>query len=187
MPLYIAKSGDLDRCYRCLTDSLTHWQTLKDRATQLLIKYESGALVKQFKTYFSNKNWYLGCCCRHVNHLLVRLLLVLSWKYVHLRHLSLPVFVWFFICRCLYLCLSFLSLFVLEVCASTQYARLDFVSVCPCLCLFLWLFVFVLEEYAPLPAVIVCVTFFVFLYFGSICACTVHKLSFWYLLLFVLE
>ena len=44
MPLYIAKSGDLDRCYRCLTDSLT---TLKDRATQLLIKYKSGALVAQ--------------------------------------------------------------------------------------------------------------------------------------------
>ena len=36
MPLYIAKSGDLDRCYRCLTDSLT----LKDGATQLLIKYK---------------------------------------------------------------------------------------------------------------------------------------------------
>ena len=46
MPLYIAKSGDLDRCYRCLTDSLTHSQT-KDRATQLLIKYKSGALVTQ--------------------------------------------------------------------------------------------------------------------------------------------
>ena len=45
MPLYIAKSGDLDRCYRCLTDSLT---TLKDSATQLLIKYKSGALVTQF-------------------------------------------------------------------------------------------------------------------------------------------
>ena len=44
MPLYIAQSGDLDRCYRCLTDSLT---TLKDRATQLLIKYKSGALVTQ--------------------------------------------------------------------------------------------------------------------------------------------
>ena len=44
MPLYIAKSGDLDRCYRCLTDSLT---TLKDRATQLLIKYKNGALVTQ--------------------------------------------------------------------------------------------------------------------------------------------
>ena len=43
MPLYIAQSGDLDRCYRCLTD----WQTLKDRATQLLIKYKSGALVTQ--------------------------------------------------------------------------------------------------------------------------------------------
>ena len=45
MPLYIAQSGDLDRCYRCLTDRLT---TLKDRATQLLIKYKSGALVTQF-------------------------------------------------------------------------------------------------------------------------------------------
>ena len=44
MSLYIAQSGDLDRCYRCLTDSLT---TLKDRATQLLIRYESGALVTQ--------------------------------------------------------------------------------------------------------------------------------------------
>ena len=43
MPLYIAQSGDLDRCYRCLT----HSQTLKDIATQLLIKYKSGALVTQ--------------------------------------------------------------------------------------------------------------------------------------------
>ena len=41
MPLYIAQSGDLDRCYR----RLTHSQTLKDIATQLLIKYKSGALV----------------------------------------------------------------------------------------------------------------------------------------------
>ena len=46
MPLYIAQSGDLDRCYRCLTDRLT---TLKDRATQLLIKYKSGALVTQYQ------------------------------------------------------------------------------------------------------------------------------------------
>ena len=46
MPLYIAQSGDLDRCYRCLTDRQT---TLKDRATQLLIKYKSGALVTQFE------------------------------------------------------------------------------------------------------------------------------------------
>ena len=37
----------MDRCYRCLTYWLTHWQTLKDRATQLLIKYKSGALVTQ--------------------------------------------------------------------------------------------------------------------------------------------
>ena len=49
MPLYIAKSGDLDRCYRCLTHSLTHSQS-KDRATQLLTKYKSGALVTQFHT-----------------------------------------------------------------------------------------------------------------------------------------
>ena len=47
MPLYIAKSGDLDRCYRCLTHSLTK---VKDRATQLLIKYKSGALVTQLVT-----------------------------------------------------------------------------------------------------------------------------------------
>ena len=43
MPLYIAQSGDLDRCNECLTDG----QTLKDSATQLLIKYKSGALVTQ--------------------------------------------------------------------------------------------------------------------------------------------
>ena len=48
MPLYIEQSGDLDRCYGCLTHWLTHWlTTLKDRATQLLIKYKSGALVTQ--------------------------------------------------------------------------------------------------------------------------------------------
>ena len=49
MPLYIAQSGDLDMCYRCLTDSLT---TLKDRATQLLKKYKSGALVTQFNSFW---------------------------------------------------------------------------------------------------------------------------------------
>ena len=43
MPLYIAKSGDLEGCHACLTDSQR-----KDRATQLLIKYKSGALVTQF-------------------------------------------------------------------------------------------------------------------------------------------
>ena len=43
MPLYIAQSGDLERCHGCLTDG----QTLKDRATQLLLKYKSGALVTQ--------------------------------------------------------------------------------------------------------------------------------------------
>ena len=47
MPLYIAQSGDLDRCHGCPTDY--DWQTLKDRATQLLIKYKSGALVTQLK------------------------------------------------------------------------------------------------------------------------------------------
>ena len=31
-----------------MPDSLTDWQTLKDRATQLLIKYKSGALVTQY-------------------------------------------------------------------------------------------------------------------------------------------
>ena len=46
MPLYIAHNGYLVRCYRCLTDSLT---TLKDRATQPLIKYKSGALVTQLR------------------------------------------------------------------------------------------------------------------------------------------
>ena len=44
MPLYIAKSGDLEGCHACLTDRLT---TLKDRATQLLIKFKTGALVTQ--------------------------------------------------------------------------------------------------------------------------------------------
>ena len=40
------QSGDLDRCYRCLTDSLT---TLKDRATHYSApyKYKSGPLVTQ--------------------------------------------------------------------------------------------------------------------------------------------
>ena len=46
MPLYIEQSGDLDRCYRCLTNSLTHGQTLKDRATELL-RSRIGALVTQ--------------------------------------------------------------------------------------------------------------------------------------------
>ena len=50
MPLYIAKSGDLEGCHTCLTDSLTDSQTLKDSPTQLLIKYKSGALVTQILT-----------------------------------------------------------------------------------------------------------------------------------------
>ena len=46
MPLYTAQSGDLD------TDALrTDSQTLKDRGTQLLVKYKSGALVTQFDDF----------------------------------------------------------------------------------------------------------------------------------------
>ena len=45
MPLYIAQSGDLERCHGCLTDG----QTLKDRATQLLMKYLSGTLATKFR------------------------------------------------------------------------------------------------------------------------------------------
>ena len=54
MPLYIEQSGDLDRCYRCFTHSLTHRQTLKERATQLLIKYKNGALVPQLLQIISD-------------------------------------------------------------------------------------------------------------------------------------
>ena len=50
MPLYIKRSGDLVRCHGCLTDR----QTLTDRATQLLIKYKSGALVTKFQDHFRN-------------------------------------------------------------------------------------------------------------------------------------
>ena len=57
MPLYIAKSGDLDRSYRCLTDWLTHWQTLKDSATQLLIECKGGAPATQCT--FSITGWSL--------------------------------------------------------------------------------------------------------------------------------
>ena len=70
MPLYIAQSGDWGRCYQCLTDG----QNLKNRATQLLIKYKSGALVTQNAAemtlqradtrqgYYSatNPSWQLG-------------------------------------------------------------------------------------------------------------------------------
>ena len=45
MPLYIKRSGDLLKCHGCLTDR----QALKDRATQLLIKFKTGALVTQFE------------------------------------------------------------------------------------------------------------------------------------------
>ena len=57
MPLYIAKSGDLGRCYQCLTDS-----QCKDRATQLLTKYKSGALVTQYEQKQKNEetNMFVG-------------------------------------------------------------------------------------------------------------------------------
>ena len=54
MPLYIAKSRDLEGCHACLTDSQR-----KDRATQLLTKYKSGALVTQNQLFgrFSHCNY----------------------------------------------------------------------------------------------------------------------------------
>ena len=56
MPLNITKSGDLVGCYRCLTHWLTHsLTTLKDRATQLLIKYKRRAHVTQLNVYFGKK------------------------------------------------------------------------------------------------------------------------------------
>ena len=54
MPLYIAQSGDLDRLHGGLTHSLT---TLKDRATQLHIKYKSGALVTQISNFKFVPQW----------------------------------------------------------------------------------------------------------------------------------
>ena len=61
MPLYIAQSGDLEGCHACLTDG----RTLKDSATQLLIKYKSGALVTQFNETLGfscfGKNIILQC------------------------------------------------------------------------------------------------------------------------------
>ena len=59
MPLYIEQCRELDRCYRCLTHWLTHWQTLKDSATQLLIKYKSGALVTQCPVYHRVKSMFV--------------------------------------------------------------------------------------------------------------------------------
>ena len=45
MPLYIGVD-----IWTGVTDTLlTHSQTLKDRATQLLMKYKSGTLVKKFR------------------------------------------------------------------------------------------------------------------------------------------
>ena len=60
MPLYIAQSGDLEGCHACLTHWLTvHWlTTLRDRATQLLIKFKTGALVTQFDIDFHLFLWF---------------------------------------------------------------------------------------------------------------------------------
>ena len=49
IPLHIAKSGDLDRCYRCLTHWLTNSQTLKDRATQLPTNTRVELFVMQYQ------------------------------------------------------------------------------------------------------------------------------------------
>ena len=48
MPLYIGKSRDLVRCYRCLT----HWQTSEYRATQLVssIKFKLSHATAIFET-----------------------------------------------------------------------------------------------------------------------------------------
>ena len=69
MPFYIAQSGDLDRCYRCLTHSQR-----KDRATQLLIKYKSGALVTQYSA----------------TQLVQSLKFRLSHKIIVIKHLTYP-------------------------------------------------------------------------------------------------
>ena len=53
MPLYIAQTGDLDRCYRCLTDWLT---TLKDRATQLLINYKVNRCLARYSPRATTTN-----------------------------------------------------------------------------------------------------------------------------------
>ena len=61
-------AGRLERqlmvgCHRSLTD----WQTLKDRATQLLIKYKSGTLLTQF--LFSSNNYSVTWCTYHISKL----------------------------------------------------------------------------------------------------------------------
>ena len=50
MPVYIGKSGDLVRCYRCLTDT----QTTEYRATQLLssIQFKLSHAIYFFKSTF---------------------------------------------------------------------------------------------------------------------------------------
>ena len=63
MPLYIAKSGDLEGCHACLTDRLT---TSKDRATQLLIRYKSGALVTQLQ-YKNSDEGKTQKCVKDIN------------------------------------------------------------------------------------------------------------------------
>ena len=87
MPLYIEQSGDLDRCYPCLTNSLTHWQTLKDRATKLLIKYKSGALVTQYaKKAAALKIWKKKLICT------ICAIFHLWWKYKWSWILNLVLF-----------------------------------------------------------------------------------------------
>ena len=64
MPLYIERSGDLVWCHGSLTHWLTHWQTLKDRATQLLIKWSSRNAMKNIiwgqDQRGKHSGWY-GC------------------------------------------------------------------------------------------------------------------------------
>ena len=63
MPLYIAKSGDLDRCYRCLADGLTHnferqsysapykVQEWSSRSATLIYSYSVHVRVSPFYTF----------------------------------------------------------------------------------------------------------------------------------------
>ena len=78
MPLYIAQSGDLEECHACLTHSLSteSLTTLKDSATQRLIKYKSGALVTQMVILLANR-WIHGRHHRHHNYNIVTTLLLI--------------------------------------------------------------------------------------------------------------
>ena len=89
MPLYIAKSGNLEGCHACLTDWLTH-SHLKDRATQRLIKYKSGALVTQFILFpiWMKKFWKANFDCMEVKSEIFETFANL--KSVPYRHLPIP-------------------------------------------------------------------------------------------------